>query len=98
MSRTRRPSSTTSPNGSSDRGRWSSRRKTEVVTRVLRGEDLDSLSRELGVTAATIAGWRDLFVASGQAGLRSRDTDERDEEIARMKTKIGDITMENELL
>src|SRR5918912_313887 len=63
-----------------ERGRWSSRRKTEVVMRVLRGENLDALSRELGVTAATIAGWRDQFLASGQAGLRSRPADERDEE------------------
>ena len=36
---------------SGDRGRWSSRRKMEVVLRALRGEDLDALSRELRVTA-----------------------------------------------
>jgi hypothetical protein len=81
-----------------ERGRWSSRRKTEIVLRVLRGEDLDTLSRELGVTAATIAGWRDQFVASGQAGLRSRPADERDEEIARLRAKVGEMTMANELL
>ncbi len=81
-----------------DRGRWSSRRKMEVVLRILRGEDLDSLSRELWVTAAALAQWRDQFLASGQAGLRSRETDERDLAISRMKTKIGEITMENELL
>ena len=38
-----------------ERGRWSSRRKTELVPRILRGEALDTLSRELGVTAATLA-------------------------------------------
>jgi hypothetical protein len=38
-----------------ERGRWTSRRKLEVGLRVLRGEDLDSLSRELHVTAAAIA-------------------------------------------
>src|ERR687887_1191486 len=88
------------PEGSSrpERGRWSSRRKTEIVLRVLRGEDLDALSRELGVTAATIAGWRDQFLASGQAGLRTRPADERDEEIARLRAKVGEITMANELL
>ena len=81
-----------------ERGRWSSRRKAEIVLRVLRGEDLDALSRELGVTAATIAGWRDQFLAGGQAGLRSRPADERDEEIARLRAKVGEITMDNELL
>jgi hypothetical protein len=39
----------------SDRGRWSSRRKTEVVLRLLRGETLDALSRELGVTPGKLA-------------------------------------------
>ena len=88
------------PEGSSrpERGRWSSRRKTEIVLRVLRGEELDALSRELGVTAATIASWRDHFLASGQAGLRSRVADERDEEITRLRAKVGEITMDNELL
>ena len=81
-----------------ERGRWSSRRKMEVVLRVLRGEDLDSLSRELHVTAAAIAQWRDQFLAGGQAGLRRRETDERELEISRMRSKIGEITMENELL
>ena len=81
-----------------ERGRWSSRRKTEVVVRVLRGEDLDALSRELGVTAGVIAGWRDQFLAGGQAAVRTRPADERDDEIARLRAKVGEITMENELL
>ena len=81
-----------------ERGRWSSRRKVEIVLRVLRGEDLDALSRELGVTAATIAGWRDQVLVGGQAAVRSRSADERDEEIARLRAKVGEITMANELL
>jgi hypothetical protein len=51
-----------------------------------------------GVTAATIAGWRDQFLADGQAAVRTRPADERDEEIARLRAKVGEITMENELL
>jgi transposase-like protein len=52
-----------------ERGRWSSRRKTEVVLRALRGEDLDALSRELGVTAGTLAPWREQLLAGGQAAV-----------------------------
>jgi Helix-turn-helix domain len=81
-----------------ERGRWSSRRKREVVLRVLRGEDLDALSRELGVTAGAIARWRDQFLAGGQAAVKSRPADERDDEIARLRAKVGELTMENELL
>jgi transposase InsO family protein len=42
------------------------------VLRLLRGEELDALSRELGVTAATLAQWRERFLAAGQASLRER--------------------------
>ena len=81
-----------------ERGRWSSRRKTEVVLRVLRGADLDALSREFGVTAGTIAQWRERFLVIGQAGLKSRPADERDDELGRLREKVGELTMENELL
>jgi hypothetical protein len=83
---------------SSDRGRYSARRKTAVVLRLLRGEDIDVLSRELAVMAATVSGWRDQFLAAGQAGLKTRQQDERDEEVRRLMAKVGEITMENELL
>ena len=42
-------------------GRLSARRKRETVLRLLRGEDLESVSRELGITAARAAQWRDQF-------------------------------------
>ena len=50
-----------------ERGRFSSRKKMEVVLRVLRGDDLDLVSREAGITAAKLSAWRDQFVTSGQA-------------------------------
>ena len=67
----------------SERGRFSSRKKMDVVLRVLRGDDLDVVSREAGITAAMVSEWREEFVASGQAGLKSLAADGRDEELAR---------------
>ena len=93
MNRTRSQSE-----AAAERGRWSSRRKTEAVLRQLRGEALDALSRELGETAAALAQWRDQFLAAGRAGVRSRPTDARDEDVARLRAKIGELTMANELL
>ncbi len=81
-----------------ERGRWSSRRKMEVVLRALRGDDLDALSRELGVTAGAIARWRDEFLAGGQAAVKGRPADARDDELGRLRAKVGELTMENELL
>ena len=79
-------------------GRFSIARKSEMVMRLLRGEDLESLSRELGITAARVSQWRDQFLAAGQAGLKSRETDSRDEENHRLRAKIGELLMETELL
>ena len=79
-------------------GRFSSRRKREAVLRVLRGETLDAVSRAIGVTAGTLAGWRDQFLAGGEASLKSRPADDRDDEIQRLRAKVGEITMANELL
>ncbi len=79
-------------------GRFSARRKQEAVLRLLRGEDLEVMSRELGVTAAAVSGWREQFLAAGESALHSRARDERDEQIVRLKSKVGEITMDNELL
>ena len=56
-------------------GRLSVGRKREVVLRLLRGEDLESVSRAVGVTAARASQWRDRCLAAGQASLKSRAPD-----------------------
>lgn len=71
--------------------------KTEAVLRLLRGEDIELVSRELGVTAARLTRWRDKFLASGAEGLKKRPAKE-EAEVKRLREKIGEQTMENELL
>jgi hypothetical protein len=80
------------------RRRMSARRKQDAVVRLLRGEDLELVSRELAVTAAELSGWREAFLAGGEASLKSRPADARDAEIGRLKEKVGDLTMATELL
>ena len=83
-----------------DRGRFSARRKADAVLRLLRGEDLETLSRVLGVTAARLSAWRDEFLSGGTAALKTRHDpdDPRHEELVRLKAKIGDLAVANELL
>jgi transposase len=76
----------------------STKRKQSAVLRLLRGEDLELTSRELGVTAAQLSAWRDAFLAAGEAALKTRPADDRDVEIGRLKAKVGDLTIANELL
>jgi len=51
-------------------GRFSAPRKAQAVMRLLRGEDLELLSRELGVVASTLSLWREHFLTAGQTALK----------------------------
>src|ERR687884_1369091 len=79
-------------------GRMSRQRKTAAVLRLLRGEDLETVSRSLGVTAATLSGWRDAFLAGGAAALATKPADAKDLEVDRLKAKLGEVVLERELL
>jgi transposase len=57
------------------RPRWSAGKKMEAVLRLLRGESLEELSRELQVEAHRLAAWRDDFLESGKEGLKGQRPD-----------------------
>jgi hypothetical protein len=80
-----------------ERGRFSAKREMAAVLRLLRGEDLDRLSRELRVTAATLSLWREEFLSGGEANLKTGQATAQDEEIVRLKAMIGDLKIRNEL-
>ena len=96
----RRPGGAERPQGSGAAapgrgGRMSRQRKTAAVLRLLRGEDLEQVSRSLGVTAATLIGWRDAFLAAGEAALTTKPaTGESD----RLKARLGAALIERDLL
>ncbi len=79
-------------------GRMSRQRKREAVLRLLRGEDLDTVSRSLGVTAATLSGWRDAFLAAGEASLATRLATGEALGTERLKARLGEMLLERELL
>src|ERR671928_848428 len=78
--------------------RFSARQKTEVVLRLLRGEPLDLVSRELGIPAARLTTWREAFLDAGQDALKKPPLDSHDRALARVRQKLGEATMEIELL
>jgi transposase len=87
-----------STNGWQKPQRCSARQKTESVLRLWRGEALDAVSRELGIPAARLASWREAFLNAGQAARKNQPLDSRDHELARLRQKLGESTMEIELL
>ena len=82
--------------------RWSAKRKQEAVLRLLRGESLDTLSRETGLPAGVLSNWRDEFLEAGLAGLKRRANDPKaaalERELRRAKRLVGDLLMDKELL
>jgi hypothetical protein len=55
---------------------WTAERKAEVVLRMLRGEALDALSREFGVSTARLAAWRDMGVSAMKLKLASESPED----------------------
>ena len=78
--------------------RFSAKRKLAIVQRLLRGEGLEAVSREENVPVHRLTEWRDKVLTGAESALKERERDARDEEIARLQAKVGEITMDNELL
>ena len=78
--------------------RWSVGRKREVVLRLLRGESAELLSRELGVPLYKLEQWRAKADAALDGALKERETDTATGELAAAMQRIGELSMENELL
>jgi len=73
-------------------------RKREVVLRLLRGEPLDALSRELGVEPYQLARWREKALRGVEGALKAREGDATQAALDAAMQRIGELTMENELL
>lgn len=78
--------------------RWSVARKREVVLRLLRGESVEGLSRELGVEIYRLEKWRDKGLSGIDAGLKEREGDPVQAGLDAAMKRIGELTMQNELL
>jgi len=77
--------------------RWSARRKMEAVLRLLRGESLEAVSRDVRVEAHRLAAWRDEFLAAGTEGLKARPRAPDERRLADAERKVGELTIELEV-
>jgi len=69
-----------------------------VVLRLLRGESLAALSREVGVEIYRLEAWRDRAVAGLELGLKDRHGEPLAAALDAAKRHIGELSMEVELL
>ena len=78
--------------------RWSASRKRDVVLRLLRGESLDAVSREVGVEIYRLAQWQERALAGLELGLKDHAGEPAAAALDAAKRHIGELSMEVELL
>ena len=78
--------------------RWSAGRKKAVVLRLLRGEPVDAVSREVAVPIYKLEQWRDRALTGIDAGLKERENDPLEKALDDAKRRIGELVMEVEIL
>lgn len=78
--------------------RWTAARKMEIVLRYIRGESLDGLSREIGIAASQIEQWHHKVLKGMELSLKDREDDPLHNDLDLAKKRIGELSMENELL
>ena len=78
--------------------RWSASRKRDVVLRLLRGESLDAVSREVGLEVYRLEAWQARALAGLELGLKAQAGEPLAAELDAAKRHIGELSMEIELL
>ena len=77
--------------------RWSAKAKIEVVLRLLRGESIEAVSREVQVPAHELEAWRRTFLEAGADGLKRRHGDPEARLLKQAQAKVGELAMRLEL-
>src|SRR3954464_8637510 len=78
--------------------RWRVARKHEAVLRLLRGEPVEAVSRRVGVPVWQLERWQARALAGLKGGLRDRSEYPAERELAEAHRRIGELSMEVELL
>ena len=78
--------------------RWSASRKRDVVLRLLRGESLDAVSREVGVELSRLEAWKERALVGLERGLTDQAGAPAIAALDAAKRHIGELSMEVELL
>jgi transposase-like protein len=82
--------------------RWTAKRRAALVISLLKGETTAAeAARRHGLKVAEVEAWRDRFLLAAENGLRARPKEEealREEELNRFKRKVGELTMDLDIL
>jgi transposase len=68
--------------------------KQQVVKKVLAGQPVSSVSRELGINESLIFTWKKIFLTKGQGGQSGPEVAETEV----LRKRVRELEMENEIL
>jgi transposase-like protein len=81
---------------------WTAKRRAALVISLLKGETTTAdAARRHGLKIAEVEDWRDRFPLGAENALRARPREDealREEELNRIKRKVGELTMDLEIL
>ena len=82
--------------------RWTAKRRAALVLSLLKGETTAAdAARRHGLKVAEVEEWRERFLLGAENALRARPKEEdglREEEVNRLKRKVGELTMDLDIL
>jgi transposase-like protein len=82
--------------------RWTAKRRVALVVSIVKGETaMAEAARKHGLTVAELEDWQERFLLGAENALRSRPKDDealKDEQIKKLKQKIGDLVLDNDIL
>jgi transposase-like protein len=78
------------------------KRKASLVLSIIKGEtSMQEAARQHGLTVAEIEDWKERFFLGAENALRAKPKDDealREEQIKKLKQKIGDLVMDIDIL
>lgn len=81
---------------------WTAKRRVALVVNILKGEtSVAEAVRQPGLTVAEVEDWPERVIVGAENALRSRPKAEealKDELIKKLKQKIGDLVLDNDIL
>ena len=82
--------------------RWTAKRRAALVLSLLRDETTAAeAARRHGLKIAEVEDWRDRFLLGAENALRARPKEDealREEELNRFKRKVGELTIDLDIL
>lgn len=82
--------------------RWTAKRRVALIVSIIKGEtSVAEAARKHGLTVSEIEDWKERFFLAAENGLRSRPKDDealKDEQINRLKRKVGELVLDLDIL